>query len=206
MAPTLPGAQGLRIAGDTALSQARGNRNAGVYQAALNYGDPETIAQWANMGFGPSITNNPSSALSIIGKQEKEGLKTIDQGHNAQNTFFSGLRLEDVGKTRSSATDARAQALADYQTAVRELDALLAEAHSERDSAHSEADQMEWDAFMQSEPEAYGIAPTSSPSGGGGGSSRTVAAPIPTHGRQQRRGGDVRRRVRKPKKRNKKRR
>lgn len=143
------------------FARIQGDVKTKLYLAALAYGDPELIKLYGD------VTDNPASSLSTIARNEEKAKKENAINRNAANTFFSGMNLEDIRKIGDEAAIKRKEAYDEWIAAEQELNALMAEAEETRNSALSQADIEDLEAFeaTQPAPQAGG----SSPGGGGGG-------------------------------------
>src|ERR1044072_3715430 len=82
--PISPQSMAARAAADRDYQLAEASGHNALYQAALQYGDPEAIAQFSQLGFGPAVTNNPNSTLSQIAEAERLGRESIQNSQNEQ--------------------------------------------------------------------------------------------------------------------------
>jgi hypothetical protein len=152
--PSVQGAT-LRANADQMLSGAKNNYRGSVWQAAMNLGDQGILSQLLQdpqfSGYKAAV--DPNSAFSQLQRQEDTGLKDVDEGSNAGNTFFSGLRLNDRGKVSQSANDARAQAVHEYQDALRQYAGALAASQTDYNNMYADAQQSDIDAASAIDPQ-----------------------------------------------------
>lgn len=142
-------------------NEAERAHNYGLYQAALKYGDPAVIALYGEAQ-DPDI-----GALQQITKQEKAAQKQNVLGHNANNTFFSGMNLDDIALIGTQARDDRSRALQEFQAAKQELDDAWNRAIAEHRWKGEGFDEAAQGEFNETEPTAQ--AGGGGSAGGGGG-------------------------------------
>jgi hypothetical protein len=136
--------------------------NQQIMQAALRYGGAGQVQQF---GYNPAggdtssligVTSSPddNSMLSTIARNAKLAATGIDQTQNAQNTFFSGNRLNALQTNEDDAVRQRAAAKAEYENAVADLINQLMGARNSRDSAIRNAGIGDIEYAASQEPEA----------------------------------------------------
>lgn len=136
--------------------------NQQIMRAALAYGGAGQAQQF---GYSPTggdtssligVTSSPddSSAMSTIARNAKLAATNIDQTQNAQNTFFSGNRLNALQTNEDDAVRQRAAAKAEYENAVADLINQLMGARNSRDSALRSASLTDIEGAGAIEPEA----------------------------------------------------
>lgn len=159
--PTMQG-ESNRIDATQSYGTAMGSINQQLMQAALRYGGAPQVQQF---GYDPlggdtsslvGVTSSPddNSALSTIGRNEKLAATGIDQTQNAQNTFFSGNRLNALQKNTDDSSRARAAAKVEFENALNTLMSQLMESRTGRDSALRNASIGDIDYANSLEPEA----------------------------------------------------
>jgi hypothetical protein len=149
------------------------------YQAALAYGDPATINYWAKKATelgAPGITElapgaTPLGEVAKIAKEEAENQRQNVLTHNANNTFFSGLKLNDQNRILGEANESRAGALKALENAINELNEVEKEAEAifNEEMEGFERQDIERSEEEEAATEPVGEEESSSPSGGGGG-------------------------------------
>jgi hypothetical protein len=152
--PLTPGSQARRITADEQLGLSLGtNRNA-IFQAALQYGDPEQIAYWAHeAGATPPAATDPSSALSIISHDEPLQRQNLQNATNERGTFFSGAHQQGEDEISTNTGIRRANALRDFGTARDKLMALMSQARLGRDDVYRTTGADDINTYMQTKPE-----------------------------------------------------
>jgi hypothetical protein len=122
--------------------------NRQLQELAFRYGGAPTVEQFGYAqgadprSLGGDVTsqlgvtqNDPNSILGTISRNLQNQQKFVDQTHEADNTFFSGLRLTDQDVARSDADRQRAQAATDYRSAMANLVSQLTGARTGRNDA-----------------------------------------------------------------------
>lgn len=174
-APITSQGQALRIDAQNQYNSSTAGINYAAYQAALQYGDPATLAQFNNL-YGPT-PDNPNSALNQIRRAEESGIQSVSDAALRNNTWRSTLRLNDqqkvsdeAGRQRLAAKNAWDRANFDWQLGLSDAWALL-------QRYLNQADQDDYNAWLATQPEPTGYTPA--PSGGG------VATLTPNQQRQR---------------------
>lgn len=187
--PTLPSSAAQRTAAETAYNTAQSQRNRGLYEAALRYGDPNLIRQFSDSGYGPMVNNNPNSVLSQIADQEQRAIRDLNDATTRDNTFFSGRHLVGDRDLRDQASRQRSAAYQEYLDAEARLNELLAEAFNSYTNSLGAADAADLQAWESRVPEDPGpdIPPETPPVAPP--APAADAAPRATGGRPQRRSG-----------------
>jgi hypothetical protein len=121
--------------------------NRRLMEAAMRYGGAPQVMQFGLANGQDTeglvgVTSNPgdASAMSAITRNLGEANKFVDQGSNAQNTFFSSKRLSDLQSNSDEAARARQQAMTEYQSLMSDLVSQIMGARNARDSRGREAD------------------------------------------------------------------
>lgn len=115
------------------------NRN--ILDAAMRYGGAGSVTQYGlNGNTSLNVGNNDNSALSAIQRNEVAGTQNIDEGANADNTFFSSRRLTDLQKNNDEAARQRAQAKMDYDKAMGDYASSAIGLRTQRDTGLRNAD------------------------------------------------------------------
>jgi hypothetical protein len=143
-------------------SEAERAHNYGLYQAALKYGDPAVIKLYGEAQ-DPDI-----GQVQQIAKKEKAGQKQNVLAHNANNTFFSGMNLDDISLISNEANEDRARALQEFESAKHDLDEAWARALAEHTWKGEGFDEAAQGEFNESEPTPQAGAGGSSGGGKGG--------------------------------------
>lgn len=135
-----------------------------LYLAALAYGDPNIIKLYGD----PVDTAN--GALQIAAREALEGKKTNALSHNANNTFFSGMNLDDVTKISNSESAAKQKAWENWEASQGDLTHAMQQSEQIRQEILDEANREDLEAFEATEPEPQGGTGGGgeAPSGGGG--------------------------------------
>jgi len=120
-----------------------------LYQAALRYGDPTTMAQYSE--YGPPV-ENPNSRLATAQRAEDQGIEQSGLAQNANNTFFSGLHLRADQLIHDQAARDRLAAQQEYENAKAELDNLIAQAGNTYSSAIRDTGASAIDRVLSQEP------------------------------------------------------
>lgn len=132
-----------------------------LVQAALSLGSPEILQALRNnpdyaeyAGVIDQGMVNPESTMAQLQKQEEGGLKEVDVGRNANNTFFSGFRLQDRGKVTDEYNSRRTGAVNEYVSGAQ-ADATrgLAGALNDYNRAMNEALGYDIEDQLAAEPE-----------------------------------------------------
>lgn len=134
-----------------------GDYKYGLYQAALKYGDPSVISLYGDSA------NPPTGAVSEIARREAAGQKSNTLAHNANNTFFSGMNLEDVKNISDEASNERARALQEFEDAKHELDQAWVDAQNRHRWNEEGFDEGAQGEFEASEPTPQAAAPGAAP-------------------------------------------
>jgi hypothetical protein len=160
-APQSPHSSSARIGAEEMFRAEEANLNGEIYQAALRYGDPATLAQFKN--FGP-VVQNPNSELEEISRRETEGIRNVGLRENQGNTYFSSLRLGGQQRVADESSRARAASYANFQEAYSKYTRALIESRRRRDEVirDSEAEDIERSENEPVEP-IGGSEPISSP-------------------------------------------
>jgi hypothetical protein len=135
-----------------------------VEQFGYAQGDPRSIGGDVSSQLGVT-QNDPNSILGTIGRNLQNQQKFVDQTHEADNTFFSGLRLTDQDVARSDADRQRAQAATDYRSAFANLVSQLTNARTGRNEAIRGANAADDAATAQALAQAQAQAAAAPPPG-----------------------------------------
>lgn len=127
-----------------------------IYLAALEYGDPTAVAQYGD------AVETPGGALQLAAKEAGEARKANTLARGQNNTFFSGMNLEDIRHIGDNEALKKQQAKENWEKALWELTVALQEAQEQREAEENEASLADLEAFEASEPEPLAV-------GGGGG-------------------------------------
>lgn len=168
--PTLQG-ESARIDAGADYNTNLSGINQQLMQAALRYGGAGQVQQFGYDPFGNDsstligATSSPddNSALSTIARGAKQAATGIDQSQNAQNTFFSGNRLNALQDNENDAVRARAAAKAEYENSVSDLVNQLMASRNARDSARRQASIGDIEAAEALPPEAAVVQPVTTP-------------------------------------------
>lgn len=153
-----------RMYADQEWNRIQGDIKTQLYLAALAYGDPDVIKQYG------SVVPTPTGALQVAAREAGENRKTNVLAHNANNTFFSGMNLEDIRKIGDAEAFKKKEALDAFNKAQVELNKAMSDAEEARNRMMSEADREDFEAYEASQPEPQAPPPPSAaPAGGGGG-------------------------------------
>lgn len=123
-----------------------------LYMAALAYGDPSVIGQ-----YGDAVPT-PGGALQMIEKEGGEARKANTLARGQNNTFFSGMNLEDIRHIGDTESLKKQQAKDEWEKSLWELTVALQEAREAREAEENEADISDLEAFEATEPEPQGTA------------------------------------------------
>lgn len=144
--PTSMSTQQKRDYANSTFGRISGDLKTQLYLAALAYGDPEVIKMFGD------VVPTPTGALQVAEREAQEGRKTNALGHNANNTFFSGMNLEDVRKISDNESFKRKEALDNWKKAEHDLNVALQEAGEAKDNILNEADIEDLQAFEATTP------------------------------------------------------
>lgn len=145
--------------------------NAQMRNLAANYGFAPSVTQfgWNPEGttnaFGDTQTeaavtpNAPGSTADVLLRNLQGQQRNIDETALAQNTFFSGRRLDDRGRADTDYGAQVAQAQRDFQEAIRTLTNSITQGRSSRDQTFRNADEADRAAAQAAPPEAQAAAP-----------------------------------------------
>jgi hypothetical protein len=128
-----------------------------IYLAALEYGDPDVVAQ-----YGDAVPT-PGGALQMAEKEGGESRRANTLGRGQNNTFFSGMNLEDIRRIGDTESLRKKEAKDNWEKALWDLTIALEEAREAREETENNADLSDLAAFEESEPEPM------APGGGGKG-------------------------------------
>jgi hypothetical protein len=114
---------------------------------------------------------NQNNAMASLYRNLFEGQKFNEQSHVADNTFFSGMTLEDQARTQTEHDRGVAQAKSDYDSAVGNLTTQIQGAQLGRNTSIQEANNAEAaaeaerrrQAAAQAAADAASAAPAASP-------------------------------------------
>lgn len=164
--PETPRAAQRRREAAAAWNTQSSDLNYKLYLAALAYGDPGIVKAYGD------VVPTPGGALQTIEREEGEANKQNALAHNSNNTFFSGMNLQDVRKIGDDASLSRKSALDKWSEAQHDLSVALTEAEEARNHETGEADQEDLIAAEEAArvPGAEAPEPQPPSSGGGGGS------------------------------------
>jgi hypothetical protein len=125
-----------------------------VYRAAMALGDPEVLNQLkADPAFqGYSFVQDPTSQYSQLGRQETEGLQTLNYNANDRGALNSGFLLTDRGKYSQGINDQRMGAYHDYQDLIGEAARILAGVMADARGTDAQATQADIDAADAIDP------------------------------------------------------
>jgi hypothetical protein len=169
-APATADANALRANAQLALTGAQGSYRDQVYRAAMDLGDQGILDKLkADPQFaGYKFAIDPNSQFSQLSRALTEGNRGIDENQNQNNTFFSGLRLNERNQFGDENTRQRLGAASSYQDALREYAKALTAAQGQYSNDLTQADQMDLEAATARAPEARTAArPPSGTSRGG---------------------------------------
>ncbi len=160
-APRTAASEIMRANAGQGLGLAQNNWRDQVFQAAMGLGDENIFNQLkADPQFaGYQFAVDPNSIMATLGRQEQEGLKSVDEERNAGNTFFSGLRLNDRNDLSSDFSRQRSGALGDYGKALTEYARALAGSQGKYNQGMGDADIYDIDYALQFNPEPGPQAP-----------------------------------------------
>lgn len=166
--PPSPFTQEQRRQADEMLVREQARINKALYDAALAYGNPDLIRQYAGAaGADPNVTDNPNSAIAQITKARDDAARDTEQGMNLRNTFFSGLH----NRAQKEISDDAAN---QFSAALNQWLNSLAQLTEERNFALSEygpEGRIYREALLKDIEDAPEAAPQ--PLGGGGGSNNS---------------------------------
>jgi hypothetical protein len=134
-----------------------------IVNAALRLGSPEILnALKADPNFAEYVAvldrgrADPTSDFAQSQYNEGKGLEDVDQGANAQNTYFSGKRMEDRQDLSKGYNDQRSGFLREYQQGFNELTGGMGDARSAYEGALGDADEADRGAFFAMPPTPTG--------------------------------------------------
>lgn len=120
--PPSPFTQEQRRQADEMLVREQARINKALYDAALAYGDPDLIRQYASAaGADPNVTENPNSAIAQITKAREDAARETEQGMNLRNTFFSGLHNRAQKEISDDAANQFSAALNQWLNSLAQL-------------------------------------------------------------------------------------
>jgi hypothetical protein len=168
-APATADANALRANAQLALTGAQGSYRDQVYRAAMDLGDQGILNKLkADPQFaGYKFAVDPNSQFSQLGRALTEGNRNIDVNQNANNSFFSGFRLNERNEFGQDNARQKQGAASDYQDALTEYAKALAAAQGQYTNDMGQADQMDLEAAAAREPEARAAARPAGTSSGG---------------------------------------
>jgi hypothetical protein len=135
-----------------------------MYLAALAFGDPSVIGQYGD------VVPTPGGALQMAAKEAEEARRANTMSRADNNTFFSGMNLEDIRHIGDTEALKKHQAQEEWEEALWNLTVALQNAREERESQENDANVSDLEAFESTEPE-----PQATGGGGGGGQSKPKA-------------------------------
>lgn len=128
-----------------------------VQQFGYTPGDPRSIGTDVSSTLGGFQTFDPSgtredaykrslnqqNALAALYRNKYEGEEFTEAKHTADNTFFSGMTIDDMARVNTDYDRGLTQAKNDYQSAIADLVSQLGAAQISRNTTIQEANNAE---------------------------------------------------------------
>ena len=186
--PRLPGSQQSINEADQNYGITEKDVRNNLFQAALAYGDPELVKLYADydplsvdpttpygtplkgprvkVGDAPPVL--PFGTLAQLQRDFDTSARRVGENRNRSGSFFSGLHQRDRDELSVNLGIQRNKALSDFKAAEAKLLGDLSRAFAARQAAYGGANVADFNAFMETPPEAQDE-PTSPPAPGSPG-------------------------------------
>lgn len=168
-APVTAQGQAIRSDAQKAMEGVNTDFLGNTFRSVMQLGDPTQIAKYQQdprfAGFNFSV--DPTSTFSQLQRNEDTGLQDINNGTLGNNTFFSGLRLNDRDNLSQGFTDQRASAEQNFEAAIAQYASALAAGKAAQQQAGTEANTVDFNAANAIEPTPAAISglPALNPNG-----------------------------------------
>lgn len=136
--------------------------NTNLMTAARKYGGMPNVIQYDNAGNPVSTAlgaEDPNSALATIGRNQTTQEEYLRNKNNVENNFFSGFHQKQQADQLSDTDRQRAAAYQEFLDSQAQLQQLLLESRTERETGLRNADIADWEAAAAREPEPGQAAP-----------------------------------------------
>jgi hypothetical protein len=164
-----------RLDAQKAYDSGMGDSNYDLYLAALQYGDPNTVAQYQQFGGANAPSSLENSDLAQIGRTLDQTTKQLGVSRNQGNTFFSGQHLQDLSNLNDEASRQRGSALDRFRDALVRIGKFQSGLADALGGANTRANIEDWTAWAATQPDP-GAAMAAAEAG--------TAQPAPTGGPQ----------------------